>query len=315
MQIVKIDDLNAFFLRENGIPQGAYSGINNHEYHALHSYWSSSALKELIQKSPSHFKSKYIDSWPESLDTPAMRIGSAVHALVLEPEMFNREFGVLGFEIDRRTKEGKAAWADFQSSNFGKTLLTFDESKTALSMAHSVLNNSRIKPYIKECLKEVSLFWECPFTGLKFRARPDGFCEDFKIELKTTKTASPFGFTRQISSLNYSLQVAHYAKGLEQVLNLKMGREFFIIVENEAPFVSEIYEVSENMLTLGHEQWLRAATELEAGVKNNHWPTYSRDDEIQMLQPPFWEMREWGLAPGKTMGAGFDIDADLSMEG
>ena len=85
-----------------------------------------SALWE-IRKSPAHYK------WAvenPSEDTPALKMGRAIHMAVLQPEEFPDTYAVMPDGIDRRTKEGKAAWAAWCEENDGKEVLTKEELET-----------------------------------------------------------------------------------------------------------------------------------------------------------------------------------------
>lgn len=298
MQSVEhVSDFDGFMAGAKFDPSGAYSGISNKQYHSIRKFWSSTALKEICLTSPLHFKSKYIDNWPESLDTRSTRIGSAVHALCLEPQSFKDEFYIMRENVDRRTKEGKARWLEIEGESAGLIILKDDEASDAHFMAESIFKNREIMAHLDQCQKEVSLFWECPFSGLRFRARPDGFCDNFKIELKTCDSAHPIAFRDCVKRYAYDLQVSHYSKGLESCLGLTGLQEYFIVVENEKPFISEIYKVPEVMIQLGHEKWMDAVLKIETGIKTGHWPGYREDESAgpPELMPSVWELREWSV--------------------
>ena len=76
-----------------------------------------------LRKSPAHYKF-YLDNPPE--DTTAMRIGRAVHAAILTPTAYKRDFVTLPAGIDRRTKAGKEEYAAFIEASAGKEILTED---------------------------------------------------------------------------------------------------------------------------------------------------------------------------------------------
>lgn len=62
-----------------------------------------------FRESPQKFK--YAKEHPPE-PTPALLFGQVFHKLALEPETFSEEF-IAAPEIDRRTKDGKAAWQEF----------------------------------------------------------------------------------------------------------------------------------------------------------------------------------------------------------
>lgn len=56
-------------------------------------------------------KAKWAWEHPEE-PTPALLFGQFVHKLVLEPETVDKEF-IVAPTVDKRTKDGKAMWAEF----------------------------------------------------------------------------------------------------------------------------------------------------------------------------------------------------------
>src|SRR3990167_9143693 len=59
-------------------------------------------------------------------ETPAMALGKAAHAYILDRTIFDRDFAV-GLECDRRTKAGKEVFAGFQTANLDKIIITGEE--------------------------------------------------------------------------------------------------------------------------------------------------------------------------------------------
>ena len=81
--------------------------MTNEDYHADTSAISASGLK-LFMRSPAHYYATYLDpNRIERSPTPAMRVGTATHCAILEPERFSAEYIALPEGLDRR-KEGEA---------------------------------------------------------------------------------------------------------------------------------------------------------------------------------------------------------------
>jgi hypothetical protein len=86
-----------------------------------------SGAKELL-KSPAHYQA-YLNRTRE--ESKALRVGTAVHKLALEGlDAYNATHAIAP-EVDKRTKEGKAAWAEFATANEGKAILTADEGASS----------------------------------------------------------------------------------------------------------------------------------------------------------------------------------------
>ena len=110
---------------------GVYGGIGNEEYHKGPGL-SSSDLK-LLARSPLHYKTA--KAIPPK-ETDAMRLGTAVHCAVLEPDRFEKEYAAAPEAIDRRTKAGKAHWAELEAT--GKVVLSGEDAQMVRGMADSV---------------------------------------------------------------------------------------------------------------------------------------------------------------------------------
>src|SRR6185369_8534287 len=79
--------------------------ISNEEYHSSNGISRTSLM--LLNKSPYHFwYEKLSGEFEKKEQTPAMNLGSAFHTLLLEPELFDKEFAVMA-KVDKRTKDGK----------------------------------------------------------------------------------------------------------------------------------------------------------------------------------------------------------------
>ena len=97
--------------------------MNNEEYHS--SPEISKSDLDAAAKSGVHFLHK--KEGPKSKPTPAMRIGSAFHALILEPDVFENEFIYKPEILNARSKDGKE-WKARQEEA-GKTVLNEDDKE------------------------------------------------------------------------------------------------------------------------------------------------------------------------------------------
>ena len=91
---------------------------SNEVYHS-HDSISASGLKEIYKNSVYHFlKRKFKES-------PAMKLGTAVHQAILEPHDFWNIYHVIE-KIDKRTKAGKEEYQKQIEISDGKILLEHD---------------------------------------------------------------------------------------------------------------------------------------------------------------------------------------------
>lgn len=217
--------------------------LTNEQYHA-HDAISSSDVKAVASTSLLHWKSKTYKR------SAAFDLGTAVHALVLEPE---KALVVRGPE-DRRGSKWKEKQAEADLA--GQLLLTEADFDKAAAMALAVIN-SPIGPTLvgNDTINEASIFATDPATGLQIKTRPDSYWPDRGIvyDVKTTQDASPTGFAREIQKYNYALQAAFYMHVM-RCAGLKAKKFVFVAVEKEPPFAVGIHMLTDEYITWAERQ-------------------------------------------------------------
>ncbi|MBP9988549.1 MAG: PD-(D/E)XK nuclease-like domain-containing protein, partial [Ruminococcus sp.] len=187
-----------------------------------------------IRESPEKFK--YFLENPQK-PTPALIFGQVFHKLALEPLTFGEEFAVAPV-VDKRTKEGKAAWAEFVAHSDGKTIIDRDMFDKASEMVCALYR----APYVKRLLsgqREVPMFWTDDLTGEPCKCRHDCLTEiggdTIIVDLKSTADASTEAFMRAAINYGYDLQSSMYSDGYEKNIGRK-PKFVFISVEKEPPY-------------------------------------------------------------------------------
>ena len=103
------------------------------DYHANEAL-SASGLRH-FRKSPLHYRHSLLTK-PEP--TLAMRVGNLVHCLVLERHLFCQRYAITPTIMDRRTKAGREAYAEWLQDVAGKVIVTEAEYETAEACAEAV---------------------------------------------------------------------------------------------------------------------------------------------------------------------------------
>lgn len=254
--------------------------LSNANYHA-HPAISSSDVKAVAGKSLAHWKGKV---WK---DSSAFALGSAVHALVLEPE---KNLVLRGPE-DRRGNKWKEA--QLAADLDGQILLTEGDYDLAQAIAAPVISHEVVKAWIADpsFVAEASFFATDPQTGVKIKCRPDGYLPDAGIvfDIKTTRDASPDGFPREIRNYNYDLQAAFYLRCL-RAAGHNAHTFIFVAVEKEAPYAVGLHaltrqyiEAADMRVTLTLEKISRAEA---SNVFTSGWPL------INHVDLPRWQTAE-----------------------
>ncbi len=212
----------------------------NGEYHS-HPNISSSDVKLVAAKSLAHWKAKVYKP------SPAFALGSAVHAMVLEPE---KNLVLRGPE-DRRGNK----WKDAQlaADLDGKILLT----EADYDLAEKIAEETRAHPVVARYLidpsfvAEASFFATDPITGSNIKCRPDGYLQSSGVvfDIKTTRDASPANFPREIRSYNYDLQASFYLRCMTAA-GFEARSFIFVAVEKEAPHAVCLHQLDEDYLAV-----------------------------------------------------------------
>ena len=256
--------------------------MTNAEYHA-HEGVSKSDL-DLIHISPAH----YIARRENDTQTSDLLFGSAFHKFALERDSFADEFAVAPV-CDRRTKEGKAVYAEFTAQAQGKSVITPEQMNTIVYMCEEVFRHPIASKLLSGGAAEQSVFWdEC---GTICKCRPDYLKDNYCIDLKTTRSAKPGEFMKSAYNYRYHVQAAWYLRGLEAAG--ADAREFiFIAVEKEPPYAVCVYLAGEDMLSLGADEAEKDLTVYKNCVQTRNWYAYDEKPTLHELMLPAWARKE-----------------------
>lgn len=194
-------------------------------------YLSYSALKAFA-KSPNHYL-QYVGQ--ERTQSPAMLTGSALHCLLLEPEKYAERY-VVAPVINKRTNAGKAEWAAFVEQAGERDVLTIEQADQVHAMHSAAVAHPKATYLLRGCTKEMQYSGE--INGIEFRGVPDASNANRIVDVKTTGDASPDGFKRQITTLDYYLQAAIYRRLCD------VDEFYWLAIENAAPHNVAIYTPS-----------------------------------------------------------------------
>lgn len=257
--------------------------MTEQEYRA-HPGVNKSTLWE-IRKSPRHYK-WVLDHQTE--DTPALKMGRAIHMAVLQPREFAAHYAEVPGGIDRRTKEGKAAWAEFMETVGDREVLTEEEMDSILEISRSVTKDAR--KFLSRSAREMPLFWDDPRTGIGCKCRLDGkkLTKDRLIlfDLKTTRDASTGAFVKSALNLGYHVQAAHYINGaIANKLNKGKPVEWwFIAVEKDPPYAVNLIKADQGFIDEGQYALMGLMDRLDECLRTDSWPGYGAN----VLMMPGW---------------------------
>lgn len=195
--------------------------------------------------------------------TPAMEFGKAFHMALLQPELFGTSY-LISPDIDRRSKAGKDAWAEFMAVANGTPTVTIDEYNRIQDMVDAVMNNSSAADLISNLVaKEQDVRWHDDVYGIPMRGIIDGIGPEYLIDVKTCVDASPDKFQRDAINMAYHRQAALYVDSQSKPVPF-----YLIAIEKDEPYGVSVHEVSESLIMAGRVTYRHLLNELQGWVED-----------------------------------------------
>lgn len=252
------------------------------EYHA-HPARSKSYLWKLYNETPAHAE------LAAGKTSKAMDLGTAVHLATLEPHLFHER--LIRGPDDRRGNKWKDALDE--GAAYGKLVLTSGDFDKAVLMGDA----ARKIPIVRQLaespiLAEPSAFWTDQETGIECRCRPDIYSPAFEImaDLKSTADASPLTWAKTAANFGYHAQEGFYAPGWEKAGGGSVDGFIFIVIEDEFPHLTAVYELTPRAVAEGQAAMRKALATYKECRDTGIFPGYP--DTVQELELPNWTYRE-----------------------
>lgn len=194
--------------------------MNPAAYHA-HSALSATRLKKALTGTARRFHVPVER-------TDAMRQGSLVDCLALTPDLFEHRYVVAPEGLDRRTRDGKAWWAE--ASQGKREIISHDWHVTAASIVVHLLSDSAIRPLIEQASQQIHFWFDA--DGVECRYLPDIEAPGLLVDMKKAARVGPAGFAADAYARGYDVQMAHYLLGhLDKYETADLPRVGFIAYE------------------------------------------------------------------------------------
>lgn len=228
---------------------GVYHGMSNEDYHADPAIGSTS-VKAVSVSPANHYFNPFRGS-------KAAHLGSAIHAALLEPELFRRDYLLMPDVTSRASREYKdaAAWTN------PDYILVGSEVETVTRMLESSRMNEDFMDYLMAPgASEVSMFATCPETGLELKCRFDRLSDNapYPLDVKSCRDATERGFSNAFGKFHYHIQAAFYLYVLRLTTGVERNQFAFFAIENTAPYRNCMYYIGEESLELGRQQMFSA---------------------------------------------------------
>ena len=283
--------------------------VSNQAYHADCSKIGASMLATILESPAKYYKrfvGKDADGKPlmQHDPTPDQILGSATHALILEPENFDEVFCFRPDGIDGRTKDGKEALAKWRLNCIGKTELTPEAMAKARAMAAAALAHPLVAELMRApgAVRERGILWE--EAGLTMKCRPDLYIPgpysgeniqleaNLNLDFKTSADAGPDKWcsTSEYAPMflwRYDLQVAaHYTTGIE-ALTREPCLSGIVVIDKAEPHDVWVYPTS-NYRVCGEMRRQKALCILKRCRESGQWIAKGQHDLNPLPNPQPW---------------------------
>lgn len=257
------------------------SGMPNDVYHSLPGI-SKSGLDK-INKTPAHYK------YGEFEVTKPMEIGTALHAAVLEPDVFASDFLMLPDVKDRRASEYKKACAAYDNVLVGK------ECDQITGMVDALNDNFKASELMSGVgHRELSVFVRDPVMGVLCKCRFDFISIEengaYTVDLKTTSDANEEAFSASMARYRYYVQSAFYSDVWLWATGLELSRFWFIAVESKKPHGVICRYLDDESVQLGRDEYRANLNTYAECISNDFWPCYEQpaNDDDAVISLPYW---------------------------
>ena len=251
-----------------------------------------------------------------------MQLGTALHTLILEPDVFADTYVTTPADAPRRPtsaqlnakKPSEATlntnfyWLKWDAENEGKTLISQKVAPDANPfwspsdwdkihyMRDAIMAHPVASLFLQSFVPERSLYWKEPISvhleaGVEVenhelaKARFDLMDNAHNMggDIKTARDASYSGFTRAIVDYGYHISRQWYMRG-QKACGFDLQEFVFIVVEKTPPWAVGVYTIDRRFRELA-DSLIRAYLESYSRCREvDHWPSYPID--VRELQTP-----------------------------
>lgn len=206
-----------------------------------------------------------------------MKLGSMVHCMLLQPELFNDQFAVAP-EINKRTNAGKEEWAAFCSQHSDKIVVQEDEYQHARRLVDSAMCNKNVEQIVKGC-HDFEVEWSADIEDIPFRGFFDGVASDYILEVKTTSDGHPKKVMSEFLTRKYHMQAGLYHMASSKPV-------IYLIVETSEPYLSYVAPADDRYLKLGCDDIGDLCTKFKKCLKSGDFSGgYDYEGEILITLP------------------------------
>lgn len=245
----------------------------------------------------------------EREQTESMRIGTALHALILEGR---REFVVRPATYGPENKPWHGAakeCREWNAAHAGQTILSADEADALGRAAVRAKLHERVAYLLDGAHTELSVFGASQ-TGVPWgKGRLDAVKHAgdrlLITDIKTTNDARLRPFSQTILARGYHRQAAWYRRLMRQFVDETIRVEFWLVAVEISPLPRcNVWKLEDAAMDLGDEEIDKLIEKLDECRQTGKWPDY-HDKDIGLMGTidlPRWVYGDETALEGLTKG-------------
>ena len=211
-------------------PAGVFTRVEPLETYLASRDWASSSMLRRTLRGETNVHVPFVSTSPE------MVMGEAMHAFLLEPAYFAKNYAV------PRLGEPADALEDPETL-MDRIWLRPEQYESLLWTRDAIERYARepVAQWLREGTKELSIYWTDE-AGRRWRARPDCFTPEIILEVKTVQDVRKRRFARLRRRRMYDLQAAHYIDAVQRLTG-KRPRFAYVTIEAFKPRALWVHEL------------------------------------------------------------------------
>lgn len=269
---------------EVGVDLSGYiTGMPDDYYHSTKGFISKSSLSAL-KESPFKFFNQV-----KMKQTPAMRMGTALHCAILEPQKFNDTY-ILMPEVKTKTLK---AYKDAVKENPEMEILNGADAENLDGMVSAVMANDAAKDLLSlDGWCEVSGFHTDPDTGVNLRHRFDKLTKcGIGIDLKKTQSVHPDEISKTIAKYGYHMQDSLYSDGYKEISGFDLNQFYFIFVEEKYPHQVAVVFLDDVSKQVGRDEYKLLLDDYS--FYSSNMDKVNNNSGVEMVSLPDWKLRQY----------------------
>lgn len=262
---------------------GYITGMPDDYYHSTPGFISKSSLS-VLNDSPF----KFFNRVPMT-QTPAMKMGTALHCAILEPEKFKQTYKLMP-EVRVKTLK---AYKDAVKENPEMEVLNGSDASNLTGMIGAVMSNDAARELLSLygwC--EVSGFHKDQGSGVNLRHRFDKLTKcGIGIDLKKTQSVNPEEISKTIFKYGYHMQDALYSDAYKEITGHELNQFYFIFVEEKYPHQVAVVYLDDVSKQVGRDEYKNLLADYSFYSANPD--KVNNNSGVDMVSLPEWVLRRY----------------------